>query len=108
MSRSMKFYRDGDGDLQVESGPSSQLIGRFLIEDIQDSPTHCHEILKGIEGISRGEMASWRRVGNAHLLVLTKGEAVIESLFESSAEPCRLSLGEFRDIVESWQHFLEG
>jgi uncharacterized protein YacL (UPF0231 family) len=103
----MTFYRNGDGNLQVESEASASVIGRFLIEDIQDSPATCREVLGAIEGIVRGEMGSWRRVGNAHTLILSKTGAVIESLFESAEKPCRRSLADFGEIVERWLHFLE-
>ena len=108
MSVRMKFYRNGDGNLQVESAPASTGIGRFLIEDVQGSPAACREILMIIEGIYRDEMASWRRVGNAHTLILSKNEAVVESLFASPGEQCRLSLEDFREIITNWLHFLEG
>jgi hypothetical protein len=107
MSSKMRFYRSADGNLQVESGPSFTVMGRFLIEDIQDSPTTCREILMLVESISRGERASGRWVGNAHILLLARGEALVESLFESAEEPFHLSLGEFSEILENWLHFLE-
>jgi hypothetical protein len=107
MSIKMKFYRNGDGDPCAESGPSTEVIGRFLTEDIQDSPASCREVVMIIERIFNGEIASWRRVGNAHSLSLSKDKAVIESLFDSGAKPCHLSLGDFRDILQTWLHFLE-
>jgi hypothetical protein len=104
----MRFYQDGSGNLQVDSEEFASVIGRFLIEDVQDSPVACVEILEAAARIFRGEMAIWRRVGNAHLLVLSRTGAGIESLFESTEEPCRMNLRDFGKIIESWRHFLEG
>jgi uncharacterized protein YacL (UPF0231 family) len=103
----MKFYHDEDGNPRVEPELSSRLLGHFLTEDIQDSPPTCSEILRVIERISSGEMASWRLVGNAHVLSLSADEVIVESLFDPSARPCRLSLVDFREILRSWLHFLE-
>jgi uncharacterized protein YacL (UPF0231 family) len=103
----MRFYRNGDGDPCVESGPSGEVVGHFLTEDIQDSLASCHEIEMIIERIFNGEIASWRRVGNAHTLSLSRDEAIIESLFEPGGKPSHLSLGDFRDIVRKWLHFLD-
>ena len=103
----MKFYRNGDGDPCVEAGASGEVIGHFLTEDIQDSPASCNEIRTMIERIFNGEITSWRRVGNAHILSLSKNEAIIEPLFDPGEEPFHLSLGDFRDIVRNWLHFLD-
>jgi len=103
----MKFYRNGNGDPCVEPGPSGEVIGRFLTEDVQDSPASCREIVTMIERISNGEITSWRRVGNAHILSLSKRDAVIESLFDPVGKPFHLSLGDFRNIVRNWLHFLD-
>jgi uncharacterized protein YacL (UPF0231 family) len=103
----MKLYRNGDGNPCVELGASGEVVGRFLTEDIQDSLSSCHEIEKVIERIFRGEIASWRRVGNGHILSLSRDEAIIESLFEPGGKPSHLSLGDFRDIVRKWLQFLD-
>jgi hypothetical protein len=103
----MKFFRDGEGNPGVEGGSSSQLIDRFLTEDIQDSPATCRRVLMTIQRIFLGEVSSWRQVGNAHVLSLSTEGAVVESLFEQEARPSRLSLEDFQEILQSWLHFLE-
>jgi hypothetical protein len=108
VSFSMKYYRNDDGNLQIESEPSATVIASFLIEDLQDSPTACREILMVVEAIARGEVASWRRVGNAYTLALSSREAAIEPLFKATGKTCLLILDDFREIVERWLHFLEG
>jgi uncharacterized protein YacL (UPF0231 family) len=102
----MKFFRDIDGNPRVDSGLSGEVLGSFLSEDIQDSPASCREILTVIEMVLGGELAAWRRVGNAHVLSLSRDEAVIESLFETEAKPLRLNLEVFRKSVEGWLGFL--
>lgn len=102
----MKFFRDIDGNPRAESGLSSEVLAGFLSEDIQDSLAACREILVAIERLLSGEPAAWRRVGNAHVLSLSKDEAVIESLSETATGPCRLSLESFRVTVEDWVQFL--
>jgi uncharacterized protein YacL (UPF0231 family) len=107
MNYEMKFYRDGEGDPRCESGAPGVLIGPFLTEDVQDSLNTCREILDKIERIANGEIGSWRRVGNAHVLALSADEAVIESVAAPDERASRLSLEDFRHILESWLHFLE-
>jgi|WetSurMetagenome_2_1015567.scaffolds.fasta_scaffold00923_7 hypothetical protein len=103
----IKLFRDIDGNPRVESELPFKVLGSFLSEDIQDSPAACREILEVITRLTRGELADWRRVGNAHVLSLSGDEAVIESLFGKGAKPCRLSLEVFRESVEGWLLFLD-
>jgi hypothetical protein len=103
----MKFYRDGEGNPRSESGAASALISRFLMEDIQDSLNTCREILGIVEQILNGELRSWKQVGNAHVLSLSADEAIGESLVAPAEKPFRISLEDFRDLIQSWLHFLE-
>jgi hypothetical protein len=103
----MKFYRDEEGNPRSESSGPAVLISRFLTEDIQDSLNTCREILGRIEQIVNGEIGSWRQVGNAHVLSLSADGATVESLVAPAEKPCRLSLEDFRDILQSWLHFIE-
>jgi uncharacterized protein YacL (UPF0231 family) len=107
MSYDLKFYRDEDGNPRCESGVPIELIGRFVTEDIQDSLNSCREILGMVERIGNGELGSWRHVGNAHALSLSADEAKVEALVVPDEKPCRLSLEDFRHIIESWLQFLE-
>jgi len=98
----LKIHPGKEGTLKAATDKGRELLGRYLEEDVQESSSHCHELLAAIERIASMDEERWEQTGNAHTVILEKDGATIESEMDEGCEPLHLTLDEFRVAVQTW------
>ena len=81
--------------------PAHDLLVAFLAMDIQSDSVAARDLLLGIEVVSSGAEAAWRRIGNLFDVHLNAERVTIENMFDESRR-AELSLPEFAAAARAW------
>ncbi len=103
----LRVHSGDNGILKAIPDRDRELLGRFLEEDVQESSSHCLELLNAIEGISSQGEQRWEQTGNAHTVILDRSGVTIESEMDEECAPLHLSLDEFEEAVKTWLSAIE-
>lgn len=109
MTDKIEFFRDDEGHarVRVQAKNRHRLLTVFLETDLQDDAAVVNELQRRIERVMREISASEEFIGNAHVVSLTRGMALLKSQFDAKTEPEKIPLSVFRDVVAEWFEFIE-
>ena len=102
----LKVTRAHDGTLIAQTEPAMALLGNFLEEDVQESESHCRELLAALEKVSSGEENSRELTGNAHTVIMNREGVRIEGEFDEEESTLHLSWDDFIKVLEQWLSFM--
>lgn len=107
MISAKKMYIDEDGYPRAEFEFPYENLGRYLIDDVQNNPNVCRELIQDCDDIMNGRSENLDGVGNAHHLVISQDCVRVACEFSDDYPPCTLSTGEFRQILLAWLHLID-
>lgn len=103
----MKFYFDQVGSPHAEGSEKHEALIGFLESDVQVSPASCREILSIVEEIQSGLRSSWEETGNSHTIDIENGIVSIVNDFSDSIPVCKITVEEFKNVVQEWLDVIE-
>ncbi|MBI1929410.1 YacL family protein [Candidatus Poribacteria bacterium] len=104
----VKCYIDPSGIRRAEVSPPYELVGWYLMDDVQGGIYSCKELLSIIEKVKTGVESEYSGTGNAHTITITKDKVVIENEYLIESEDCDISriceipLFEFEKALTQW------
>jgi len=104
----IKCYIDKHGRRTADVGMLPSNIKSFLEQDIQNDVDDCDKIIRTIDEIRLGNCKKWEGTGNAHSIVITDKNVVIENNFDGNSPRSIISLADLRECMNDWKLFLEG
>jgi uncharacterized protein YacL (UPF0231 family) len=102
----LKCYRNDKGFAHADAPVGKELLGSFVVDDIQGSLTDCKEMLDLSADVENGTRRDWSGTGNAHAVTMTQDGVRIENLWDESLGSTLFSFGEFREAVQDWLTFI--
>ena len=103
-----KFYYDVDKCPRAEYAPPNEMLGWYLEQDVQSSPTTCDELHSICIDVTSGDKGRWEGVGNAHSVLIEGENVTIENEFDDDAEPCTIPVKEFQNALKQWKELIGG
>ena len=103
-----KYYIDSDGYPWADFSPPYETLGVFLVSDVQSCAETCDIVLSECDAILSGKEQRISGTGNAHTVTMTREGVLIENEYTDELPPCRLSIEEFRQVIESWKKLITG
>ena len=101
-----KFYLDSHGYPRAEYQPPNEVLGWYLEQDVQSSPATCDELIRVCDEIIEGNRRDWQGIGNAHTVSIADSRVTVENEFSDSAQPCEVSIEDFKAAVLAWKELL--
>ncbi len=84
-----RFYLDKHGFPRAEVSSPYKLVGLLLVSEIDRSLYGCRQLLSLIETAKSGTKTEWN--GEAHQVVMTPNNAIIENEYMSENRDCGIS-----------------
>ncbi len=107
----IKFFKNERGYKHADWADeelNSRELAWFLNDDIQADDVWCRQLIQIVENIQSGEVLNWEGNGNAHVLTLRQDGAEVENLYDESLPKVRISLSQFKQVIEAWLQFIKG
>lgn len=106
MSLKFKFYRNTDGIFTADLPPKYEILGEFLISDIQGDSNLARRVLDRVLDVKTGKTKQWEMTGAAYFTTVTKDKVVILGQWEKGVR-LESSVEDFVTAVTGWLAFLE-
>ena len=102
----LKCYRDERGFAHADAPPGREILGTFVVQDLQGDLADCKEMLELAEDVVKGRRPEWSGTGNAHAIRMSQSGITIENLWDESLGCFTFSFDEFREAVMDWIAFV--
>lgn len=107
MARNHKFYFDQSGTPRARGPAAEKTLMMFLEVDVQGSDHICRDLMDDLTAIEDESDDLREFVGNAHRIsIAPDGVTIIRNEADAEAEPYRVALKHFREILEDWEAFI--
>ena len=106
LTMNLKCYVDEYGVQRAKVSSPYELVGWYLEREIEGDVNSCKRLLGLIDKVKNGVEPEYRGTGNAHTIMITGDNVVIENEYSDLFDRCEVPLSAFERALTWWLQFI--